>query len=216
MPAANFTFQRLVPTHALVLDAVDDTAANIGTVDLTFDPATGLIATQTPDPFTVQPNPAANWPTPITVSFGDPTKDASALKEFGGQSTAAALSQDGTPPGTLQSFKIATDGTITGVFSNGTTQAVGKLALASFNNPGGLEKAGGSLFRVTPNSGVAQIGEPGTAGRGSLASGSLEMSNVDLSQEFTNLIIAQRGFQAASKVITTSDELLQELLNLKR
>jgi flagellar hook protein FlgE len=88
--------------------------------------------------------------------------------------------------------------------------------LASFANPAGLEKAGGSSYRATFNSGDVQVGAPGADGLGSLSSGALEMSNVDLSQEFTNLIVAQRGFQANARIITTSDEVLQELTNLKR
>ena len=103
-----------------------------------------------------------------------------------------------------------------GVYSNGLRQPIGQLALASFNNPGGLEKAGNSSFRVGVNSGVAQVGTAGAGGRGVLMSGALEMSNVDLAEEFTGLIVAQRGFQANSRVITTSDEILQDLVNLKR
>jgi flagellar hook protein FlgE len=103
-----------------------------------------------------------------------------------------------------------------GWFSNGQTQPIGQLALAAFANPEGLEKVGGSNFRSTVNSGVPQVGTAGLGGRGLLSSGGFEMSNVDLAQEFTNLIISQRGFQANSRVVTTSDELLQELVNLKR
>jgi len=88
--------------------------------------------------------------------------------------------------------------------------------MASFNNPSGLEKAGSSSFRVGVNSGVAMVGTAGTGGRGNLLSGALEMSNVDLAEEFTGLIVAQRGFQANSRVITSSDEILQDLVNLKR
>jgi flagellar hook protein FlgE len=95
-------------------------------------------------------------------------------------------------------------------------QPLGKLAVASFNNPSGLEKAGSSGFRVGVNSGVAMVGTAGTGGRGQLLSGALEMSNVDLAEEFTGLIVAQRGFQANSRVITSSDEILQDLVNLKR
>ena len=211
-----FAYTKTGP-NAWSIDAFDNTATNIGTVSLTFDPATGYIASKTPDPWTITPtNPVANWPGPITIDFGDPTVDADALTEFGGISTASVLDQNGSEAGTLQSFKISSDGVITGVFSNGKNQAVGQLALASFNNPVGLERAGSSMFRTTANSGVPQIGIAGAGGRGSLAAGSLEMSNVDLAQEFTNLIVAQRGFQANSKVITSSDELLQDLLNLKR
>src|SRR5690348_18265577 len=105
---------------------------------------------------------------------------------------------------------------MTGVFSNGRNQPLGQLALAVFANPSGLEKAGDSLFRQSVNSGQPQIGIPGSGGRGTLAGGTLEMSNVDLAQEFTNMIVAQRGFQANSRVITASDEILQDLVNLKR
>lgn len=119
-------------------------------------------------------------------------------------------------PGTYQSFSVASDGTLMGLLANGTEQPIGQLALATFANPGGLEKAGDSLYRATANSGTAQLGPSGANGTGSVISGALEMSNVDLSQEFTNLIIAQRGFQANSKVISTSDQLLQDLMNLKQ
>jgi flagellar hook protein FlgE len=88
--------------------------------------------------------------------------------------------------------------------------------MATFANPGGLEKAGSSTYRPANNSGLALVGTPGTGGRGSLLAGALEMSNVDLAEEFTGLIIAQRGFQANSRVITSSDEVLQDLVNLKR
>lgn len=206
-----------VGDNSWTVDAFDGAGQNLGTVAITFDPATGLMNSQAPDPWTVTPTtPAANWPTPITIGFGDPLTQADALKEFGGPSSAGVLEQNGSEAGTLQSFNISNDGVVTGVFSNGRTQAVGQIAMAAFNNPGGLEKAGGSLWRVTPNSGEPQVGTAGTGGRGGMAAGSLEMSNVDLGAEFTNLIIAQRGFQANSKVITSSDELLQDLLNLKR
>lgn len=151
-----------------------------------------------------------------TLTVGGITVDISKLTGFAGLDTVAATKQDGQAAGTLQSFSLGSDGTITGAFSNGLKQVIGRIALASFTNPAGLEKAGGSLFRTTVNSGNPQLGAAGTGGRGSLAGGALEMSNVDLSSEFTNLIVAQRGFQANSRVITTSDEVLQELVNLKR
>src|SRR5450830_386309 len=144
-------------------------------------------------------------------ALGAVTVDMSKVTGFAGVQTIAASTQDGHSAGTLQAFSLGADGTITGSFSNGLKQAIGRIALANFTNPAGLEKAGGSLFRTTVNSGNAQVGAAGTGGRGGLAGGALEMSNVDLSSEFTNLIIAQRGFQANSRVITTSDELLQEL-----
>lgn len=144
------------------------------------------------------------------------TVDLSSLTGFSGLSTMTAKSDDGGPAGTLESFTLSKDGTVVGSFSNGTKQAVGQIALASFTNPGGLEKAGSSSYRASANSGAATLGVAGSAGMGTLVAGSLEMSNVDLSQEFTNLIVAQRGFQANARIITTSDTVLQELIDLKR
>ena len=102
------------------------------------------------------------------------------------------------------------------MFADGTRESLGQLALANFVNPAGLERAGDTAFRESTNSGTAQVGTPGADRLGSLMGGSLEMSNVDLAQEFTNLIVAQRGFQATSRVITTSDSVLEELVNIKR
>jgi flagellar hook protein FlgE len=151
----------------------------------------------------------------ITLDFGTAT-DPDRLTGAAVQNSVAALRQDGSPIGALVGFSVGADGTISGVFSSGRTQALGQIAMANFANPAGLEKAGGSLLRATINSGEPMIGTPGSAGRGTLAGGSLEMSNVDLAQEFTNLISAQRGFQANSRIITASDELLQDLVNMKR
>jgi flagellar hook protein FlgE len=128
----------------------------------------------------------------------------------------AVADQNGAAAGSLQSFTVGQDGLITGSYSNGGNRTIGQIALASFTNPEGLEKAGGSSYRASINSGLVQMGVAGQGGRGLLSSGTLEMSNVDLAAEFTNLIVAQRGFQANSRVVTTSDELLQEVVNLKR
>ncbi|MGZ4687480.1 flagellar hook-basal body complex protein, partial [Oryzihumus sp.] len=117
--------------------------------------------------------------------------------------------------GFLRSFSIANDGLITGVFSNGKTQALGQIGLATFNNPAGLLKTGNSSYQASANSGLPQIGVAGGGGRGTLSGGTLEMSNVDLAQEFTNLVVAQRGFQANSRVVSASDEILQDLVNMK-
>ena len=121
--------------------------------------------------------------------------------------------------GSIESFTIAPDGKVNGVKSDGSgIELLGQVKLATFANPAGLAKVGGSLLRATVNSGPVNEGSgaPGADGRGLLAVGVLEMSNVDLAQEFTNLIVAQRGFQANSRIITASDEVLQELVNLKR
>jgi flagellar hook protein FlgE len=193
------------------LTAKDATGASIGTANLVFDPATGKLTTPATMPsFTFDPGDGS---APLTF-----TADMSngALTQFGGPSTAAALGQDGSGSGYLRSFAISDDGIVSGVFSNGKSKTLAQLAVATFANPQGLVKAGGSMYRASSVSGTPLAGIGGTAGRGSLAAGTLEMSNVDLAQEFTNLIIAQRGFQANSRIITASDELLQDLVNLKR
>jgi flagellar hook protein FlgE len=144
--------------------------------------------------------------------------DLSKLTQYGGKSDAAAkdTAQSGSAMGVLQGYSLSNDGTIVGIYSNGLRQSIGQLALATFTNPGGLEKAGNSSFRSGDNSGNPLVGQASTGGRGTLSAGALEMSNVDLAEEFTGLIIAQRGFQANSRVITTSDEILQDLVQLKR
>jgi flagellar hook protein FlgE len=116
----------------------------------------------------------------------------------------------------LQSFQIASDGTIQGTFSNGKTTLIGQMAIASFPNEQGLLKAGQNSFTATLASGQATVGAPGSGGRGTLAGGALELSNVDMATEFSNLIVAQRGYEANAKVITTFDEITQDTINLKR
>jgi flagellar hook protein FlgE len=151
-----------------------------------------------------------------SMTIGGVAVDFTTVTGYAGLDTMTTDSQNGREPGTLQSFSLSKDGTLVGSFSNGSTEAIARIALASFVNPGGLEKAGGSTYRPSINSGAVTYSTAGAGGVGSLASGALEMSNVDLSQEFTNLIVAQRGFQANARIITTSDEVLQELTNLKR
>ena len=151
-----------------------------------------------------------------TLTVGPITIDLSSVTGYAELSTLKIDGQDGHPAGTLQSYALSEDGSLIGTFSNGATEVLARVALATFVNPGGLEKVGSSRYVPTVNSGAAQVGMAGAEGMGSLISGALEMSNVDLSQEFTNLIVAQRGFQANARIITTSDEVLQELTNLKR
>ena len=131
-------------------------------------------------------------------------------------STTKAYSQDGYTLGYLDNFKIDSSGTITGVYSNGTNRVIGQIAMASFTNDRGLEKAGDNTYVESNNSGMARIGESGVAGKGSLMAGALEMSNVDLSEQMTDMIVTQRGFQSNAKTITTADTLLETVLSLKR
>ncbi|SFM29931.1 flagellar basal body rod protein FlgG [Salibacterium qingdaonense] len=118
-------------------------------------------------------------------------------------------------PADAESFSIGADGSVSFVSADGNQRVAGQVQMARFENPGGLSKAGSNLFQPTDNSGEAQYNNPGD-GAGELVPGTLEMSNVDLSEEFTNMITAQRGFQANTRGITTADEVLQELMNLKR
>ncbi|MGB7979768.1 MAG: flagellar hook-basal body complex protein [Candidatus Nanopelagicales bacterium] len=123
----------------------------------------------------------------------------------------------GVPGGvSMVSYDIGTDGILRGIFSDGQQRNLGQLAIADFTNPMGLERVGETAFRATANSGTPDLGVPGEGSRGSLMGGALEMSNVDLSAEFTNLILAQRGFQANARVITTADSVLETLVNIKR
>jgi flagellar hook protein FlgE len=137
------------------------------------------------------------------------------LTQFAGTTTAGIKNQDGGSAGTLQAFTINQQGVITGNYSNGRSRTIGQLAIAVFTNPSGLERVGGAWTK-SPNSGEPEIGTPGSGGRGLLTWGTLEGSNVDLAEEFTRLIVAQRGFQGNARVITTADEVLQEVVNLKR
>jgi flagellar hook protein FlgE len=128
-----------------------------------------------------------------------------------------ANAQPPVPAGVeLVSYNIGSDGKLRGVFDDGVQRELAQIAVADFNNPMGLEKVGETSFRESANSGLPQVGVAGEGRRGTLIGGAVEMSNVDLAAEFTNLILAQRGFQASSRVITTSDEVLQELVNIKR
>ncbi len=144
------------------------------------------------------------------------TPDFTKLTQYANISSANIEVQDGYPRGSLTSIDIDPHGVIYGLYSNGRHQALAQVAIGSFANVEGLIRVGQTMFRESSNSGELVIDKALTGGRGVIKSGSVEMSNVDLSQEFTDMIITQRGFQANSRVITTSDEMLQELVNLKR
>jgi flagellar hook protein FlgE len=191
-------------TVSLTFTSTGPGAWNVAGADGTATAATTLAFT------------AGKLTTPGALTVNGIAVDMSALTGLAGLSTAAVTSQNGSAPGSLESYAFGADGTLVGLFSNGEQKALGRIALATFTNPGGLEKTGSNGYRATFNSGTPEVGAPGSTGLGSLTGGALEMSNVDLSQEFTNLIVAQRGFQANARIITTSDEVLQELTNLKR
>jgi len=190
------------------------------TQDIEFNPD-GTFATDPQVTITGQPtNPTAkNFSGVTPVPAGELPAiaiDFANMTQLVGTTDVQMSYQDGAEAGVLTGFAVDKSGVITGQFSNGLSKQLAQVAVANFSNPGGLSKVGGNVYSETNNSGAAQIGTASSGGRGEITPGSLEMSNVDLSQEFTDMIITQRGFQANSRIITTSDEMLQELVNLKR
>ncbi len=162
---------------------------------------------------------AADITIPIdrTIFFanGDVT-DTRIFTQVSKESDAKGVQLNGNSAGSIDTFNISSKGEIIGIYTNGERKVLQTLGLVDFDNPAGLEKIGGNLFQNTPNSGTPKYGMPSTGSFGSITPGALEMSNVDLAAQFTDMITTQRGFQANSRVITTSDEILQELVNLKR
>lgn len=138
------------------------------------------------------------------------------LTGFNGPSATSSVTQNGAAAGTINSISINSSGQILATFGTGSSVAVGQLAMANFNNPQGLVKLGSNRYGESASAGIPNVGIAGTGGRGSLIGSSLEQSNVDIAQEFTQMILAQRGYQANSKSITVADELLVDTLNLKR
>jgi flagellar hook protein FlgE len=149
----------------------------------------------------------------VKVGVGQGT---SGLTQYATSSTAVLRDQNGYTAGTLQNYSIDRYGLLTGFFTNGTTNPLGKIVLADFNNPAGLLRIGDNMYQESANSGTGVLGFALEGSQSQLTSGALEMSNVDLAQEFTSMIVAQRGFQANGKVVSTSDEMLQELMQIKR
>ena len=191
-------------------------AITTGTGSITFD-SSGAIATGGSQAIGVDFVAGAGVADPqaILLDFGT-SDNTTPITGLASASTVTLGSQDGLGTGSLQSFAIGSDGTITGFYSNGTNKALGTMQLAVFNNPAGLLRVGQNHFQESAASGVANTGNPGTGGRGSLTPGSLEQSNVDLAQEFTSMMLAQTGFQANARTIQTSDQMLQELVNMRR
>lgn len=164
--------------------------------------------------FTLDPVPEGT-----SLEGADPLNimlDFSALSQLVGETDALLRQQDGFPMGILDAFNIGSTGVITGAYSNGMITPLGQIALGRFENPEGLIKVGNNMFTASANSGDVFVGTPGTQGRGTIETSTLEMSNVNIAFEFTEIITTSRAFQANSRIITSSDELLQEVVNLKR
>ncbi|GMV38125.1 MAG: hypothetical protein AMXMBFR61_26330 [Fimbriimonadales bacterium] len=172
---------------------------------MVLDPTNGVPLTQT---LSLTPSNGAA-PMSVSLNLRSITSLATAMQ-------VQATNQDGFPPGSLADFNIDSLGAVTGIFTNGLTRRLGQLSLAIFPNPAGMERTGQNLLRDTDNSGLAVVGTAGTNGRGTLHAGFLEQSNVDIGNEFTEMIVTQRGFQANTRVVTTVDEMMQELLAMKR
>ncbi|MBI5878726.1 MAG: flagellar hook protein FlgE [Chloroflexi bacterium] len=176
---------------------------------IAFDTAGRYDTTNPPTTLDITYNNGATSPVTLNLDFAEMTQLAASTD-------IAAGAQNGTPAGAFDAFTVDADGRVVATFTNGLSRTVGQIALATFANTQGLSREGQSLFNVSPNSGPAFVGQPNASGFGQIQGGFLEGSNVDLAQQFTNMIIAQRGFQANSRIITASDEMLQDLVNLKR
>lgn len=193
---------RTIPTQStgtLIFDSngrFQSYGGNENSPSITFDPDNG--------------DPENNGVDPISFNL-----DLSGISYNSGTSTAQLVSQDGRPVGSLDNVSIATNGEIVGLFTNGDAQTLGQILLADVTNPGGLLQEGATLFTEGPNSGERFFLEPDVEG-GAITSGTLELSNVDLAKEFTDLIVAQRAYQANTRVVTTADQVLTEVVNLKR
>ena len=186
------------------------TDPNLGSGTVTFD-GEGRLIDSTGTALTIdRTGTGAVTPLSVQIDFSQMTSLTSRESEL------VMTEQDGSPIGTLNSYSIGADGILTGSYSNGLTQTLGQVAIAMFSNPQGLVDEGGNQYTVGANSGLPVVTEPLTLGAGSIRSGALELSNVDLSEEFINLIISSTGFSASSRVITTSDQLITELLNSSR
>ncbi|NLY76960.1 MAG: flagellar hook protein FlgE [Tissierellia bacterium] len=193
-------------------DGTDITATLIpASVTLEFDEAGKLLSTNNVTLNITKPGVNFGDGGNITIEF-----PAANFTQYANEMDAKPYAMDGNSSGSLEGYTIDSKGVVYGVFSNGQSKALAQLVLAKFDNPMGLQKMGSNLFIDSRNSGEPQYGAADTGGFGSVVSGSLEMSNVDLAYEFTEMITTQRGFQANSRIITVSDEMLQELVNIKR
>ena len=181
--------------------------------EVSFD-SNGRFTGSSNQSFSIVRTNGATTPLTVNMDFDSNTDSITSFTDSG--SNFAAVYQDGSPIGTLAAFSIGEDGAISGAFTNGLTRTIGQVALAKFANPEGLVDVGGSLFGSGPNSGTALVAKPREFGTGRVVGGALELSNVDLSQEFIDMILTSTGYSAASRVITTTDELMTQLLALGR
>lgn len=196
-------------------DSATGTDIDVASGYLTFNDSGVLISGGDPIPISFDFSNGASANQPIDLVFG-PQSGGGTTTQYPIASTTDFQTQDGYPPGTLTSISVSTEGIISGTYSNGQIIDLYQITLANFNNAQGLTREGGNLYSETLESGVPYTNAPGEGGLGNINANSLEQSNVDLATEFVKMIVAQRGYQANSKVITTTDEMLQELMQIKR
>ena len=191
--------------------------SNNGTIDF----SEGLVVSTNPAPISITVDGAPQFSVSLNINGteGGSINTLAGVTQFAdgtNDHTTRAIYQNGYAMGVLRDIEIALDGTLSGVYTNDKRIPIAVLAIASFQNNEGLLKSGSTMFQESANSGIAMVGQAGAEGRGGVSSGRLEMSNVNLATEFTKMVIAQRGFQANAKTITTADTILGELLQLKR
>jgi flagellar hook protein FlgE len=189
-----------------------------GTLALTFD-ATGQLATinaAAPTDRTITTPAYTNGAAASSWNWDLMDGTTAAITQYATESSTSSITQSGNSAGRVDEITIATDGRILASFGASGAVAIGQIAIANFNNAEGLSKAGSNRYTATDASGVPNVGVAGTGGRGELIGNALEQSNVDVAEEFTRMILAQRGYQANAKTITVSDELMVETMNLKR
>ena len=186
--------------------------------DMDFNPVTGLGLGGALSDFNFSGGGALNQP--IAFDFGTGTANGGSgldgTTQFGSASSTMFLNQDGYASGSLKSLGVNQEGFISGLFTNGQTRTIGQVVVGLFTNPEGMSKMGKNLYAESYDSGQPVLGTPNGGGRGRILSNTLELSNVDLAEEFIKLITTQRAFQANSRIITTTDSMLEELVNLKR
>ncbi len=199
----------------------NDTSGNptvAGTQNLSFNSSGALVSDSNDAPitfnFATSQNIAFDYGTAISAPESGTGLDGTT--QFASDFSVENITQDGSPAGTLENYSIDKNGVITGTFTNGQQKTLGQVVLANFDSPTSLQQLDGNLYSQTVDSGQALIGKPQTAGLGSVNSGSLEESNVDLSDQFVKMIAAQSGYEANSKMITTMDQLMQTLVNMKQ
>ncbi len=217
-----FTFTKTAAnawTYSLTIPAADVGQSGnpvvLSTGNLTFD-GSGNLVTPATDVTGISITGFADGASDLSFDWKLYDGTTGLLTQVASASSTSATQQDGSGSGALTSFSIGSDGIITGAFSNGKTAVLGQIALATFPDEQGLLRMGANAFNETLASGQAVVGVPGTGGRGTLSGGALELSNVDIAKEFAALIVAQRGFQANARAVTTFDQITQETINLKQ